>query len=130
VRPGKFGVAGYCFTGGYALRVAASQPDRVAAVASFHGGSLCTDAPASPHLLLPKIKSRLYFAHATKDRSMPPEAIAKLDAALAAWGGKYESEVYEGAFHGWTMRGGAVYHHEQAERAFEKLTELFAQTLR
>jgi carboxymethylenebutenolidase len=129
VRPGKFGVVGYCYTGGYAMRVAAAQPDRVAAVASFHGGRLYTDSPTSPHLLLPRIKARLYFGHAVKDGSMPQEAIDKLDAALAAWGGKYESEVYEGAYHGWTMPG-AVYNPAQAERAFKKLTELFAQTLR
>jgi carboxymethylenebutenolidase len=126
VRPGKFGVAGYCFTGGYAMRVAAAQPDRVAAVASFHGGRLYTDSPTSPHLLLPRIKARLYFGHAVKDGSMPQEAIDKLDAALAAWGGKYESEVYEGAYHGWTMPGHAVHNPAQAERAFQKLTELFA----
>lgn len=130
VTPGKFGVAGYCFTGSYALRVAASQVDRVAAAASFHGGGLYTDAPTSPHLVLPRIKARLYFGHAIKDRSMPQAAIDKLGDALAAWGGKYENEVYEGAFHGWTMRGGAVYNEAQAERAFKKLMELFAQTLR
>jgi carboxymethylenebutenolidase len=130
VKPGKFGVAGYCYSGGYALRVAATQPDRVAAAASFHGGGLCTDAPTSPHLLLPRIKARLYFGHAIKDRSMPQESIDKLGQALAAWGGKFESEVYEGAFHGWTMPGSSVHNPAQAERAFTKLTELFAHSLR
>jgi carboxymethylenebutenolidase len=130
VRPGKFAVAGYCFTGSYALRVAASQPDRVAAVASFHGGGLCTDAETSPHRELPRIRARLYFGHAIKDRSMPQEAIDKLDRALAAWGGKFESEVYEGAYHGWTMPGHMAHNPAQAERAFTKLTELLAQTLK
>jgi carboxymethylenebutenolidase len=130
VKPGKFGVAGYCFTGGYAMRVAASQPNRVAAVASFHGGGLCTDAETSPHRVLPQIKARLYFGHATKDRSMPQEAIDKLDQALAAWGGKFETEVYEGAYHGWTMPGHQAHNPVQADRALTKLTELFAQTLK
>jgi carboxymethylenebutenolidase len=61
---------------------------------------------------------------------MPPEAIDKLDQALAAWGGKFESEVYEGAYHGWTMPGSTVHNPAQAERAFTKLTELLAQTLK
>lgn len=130
VRPGQFGVAGYCFTGGYALKVAASQSNRVAAAASFHGGRLYTDSETSPHRALPRIKARLYFGHATKDGSMPQEAIDKLEEALAAWGGKFESEVYEGAYHGWTMPNGPAYNPEQAERAFQKLTELFAQTLK
>ncbi len=130
VSPGAMGAVGYCFTGAFAMRAAAVQPDKVAAVASFHGGGLYTDAPTSPHLVLPRIKARLYFGHATNDHSMSQEAIEKFDRALAAWGGKYESEVYEGAFHGWTTPDSPVYNQPQAERAFEKLTELFANTLK
>jgi len=129
VKPGPVGVVGYCFTGGVALRMAAAQPERFAAVASFHGGGLCTDAPTSPHQVLPRVRARLYFGHATQDRSMPQESIDKLAAALAAWGGKAESEVYEGAFHGWTMSDAPVWNEAQAERAFGKLNELLKQTL-
>ena len=127
---GSIGVVGYCFTGAFAMRTAAAMPGKVAAVASFHGGGLYTDEPTSPHLVLPRIKSRLYFGHATKDRSMSAEVIEKFDRALAAWGGKYQSEVYDGAFHGWTTADAPVYNQPQAERAFEKLTELFASTLK
>lgn len=130
VKKGPLGVVGYCFTGGIALRYAAAQPDKIAAAASFHGGRLCTDAPTSPHTVLPKVKARLYFGHADKDSSMPEAAIQKLDAALAAWGGRYESELYTGAAHGWTHSDAAIYHHEQAERAFAKLTELLGAELR
>jgi carboxymethylenebutenolidase len=130
VSPGGMGVVGYCFAGGVALRTAAARPDRVLAAASFHGGGLCTDAPTSPHLLLPRIKARLYFGHAIEDRGMPPEAIEHLDQALAAWGGRYESEVYDGARHGWTVPDSPVFNGPQAERAFAKLTELFAETPR
>jgi carboxymethylenebutenolidase len=130
VSQGAMGVVGYCFTGAMAMRTAAVRPDKIAAAASFHGGGLYTDAPTSPHLTLPRIKARLYFGHATKDQSMPAEAIEKFDAALAAWGGKYVSEVYEGASHGWTTAGGPVFNRAQAERAFEKLTALFAETLK
>ena len=130
VSAGPIGVVGYCFTGGVALRIAAAQPERIAAAASFHGGGLCTDAPTSPHTALPKVKARLYFAHAVQDRSMPQSSIDRLEAALAAWGGKYRSEVYEGAMHGWTQTDAAIYNEPQAERAFTRLTELFAQTLK
>jgi carboxymethylenebutenolidase len=129
VRSGGLGVVGYCFTGAFAMRAAAVRPDRVVAAASFHGGGLFTDAPTSPHLVLPRIKARLYFAHATKDRSMPEEAIEKLDRALEAWGGKYQSEVYEGAYHSWTATDSPVFNQLQAERAFQKLTELLGATL-
>jgi carboxymethylenebutenolidase len=130
VSEGAMGVVGYCFTGAMALRTAAVRSDKIAAAASFHGGGLFTDAPGSPHHVLPRIKARLYFGHATNDQSMPAEAIKKLDLALDAWRGRYQSEVYDGAFHGWTVPGGPVYNHEQAERAFEKLTALLADTLK
>jgi len=110
--------------------VAAAQPDKVAAAASFHGGGLYTDSPTSPHLLLPRIRARLYFGHAVKDNSMPEEAIRKFETALAAWGGQYQSETYEGAYHSWTALDSPVYNQPQAERAFGKLTELLAATLR
>ena len=129
VGQGMIGVVGYCFTGKMALHAAAARPDKIVAAASFHGGGLFTDSPTSPHLSLPRIKARLYFAHATKDRSMPEEAIAKLDRALEDWGGRYESETYEGAFHSWTASDSPVYNAAQAERAFEKLKKLFEETL-
>jgi carboxymethylenebutenolidase len=129
VADGPMGVVGHCFGGGLALRTAAARPDRIAAVASLHGGRLFTDAPTSPHLVLPRVKARLYFGHATNDGSMPQEAIDKLTRALEAWGGAYESEVYAGAGHGWTMSDMKPYDPPRAERAFEKVAALFAATL-
>ena len=46
------GVHGYCMGGPIAVRSAAAAPDRIKAVASFHGGGLATDKPDSPHRLL------------------------------------------------------------------------------
>jgi carboxymethylenebutenolidase len=127
--PGMMGVVGYCFSGKMAMLAAAVQPDKIAAAALFHGGGLYTDAPTSPHLALPRIKARLYFGHADKDRSMSEDAIAKLDQALANWGGKYESGIYRGAFHSWTSSDSPVYNQPQAERAYGKLLELLRETL-
>jgi len=130
VDPGAMGVVGYCISGQLAMRTAAVRPEKVVAAASFHGGGLYTDSPASPHHALPRIKARLYFGHAIEDMSMPAEAIKKFESALAAWGGKYTSETYDGSRHGWTVPDSAVYNPPTAERAFEKLTGLFAETLR
>jgi|SRR6516165_6304408 carboxymethylenebutenolidase len=109
--------------------MAAARPDQIAAGAAFYGGRLYTDAPTSHHLLLPRIKARLYFGHAVKDNSMPQVSIDSFNRALKAWGGKYESEVYDGAQHGWTVTGSPVYSPPQAEHAFKALTRLFAGTL-
>ena len=130
VKPGKVGVVGYCFTGQMALRIAAAEPDRVAAAASFHGGFLVTDKPDSPHKQIAKVKARLYFGHAVEDSSATPEQIETLEAALRDWHGAFQSETYEGAKHGWTVPGRPVYNELQAERAFEKEVELFDATLK
>jgi len=126
---GVMGVVGFCFTGAMAMRMAAARPAKIAAVASFHGGGLYTDEPGSPHTALPRIKARLYFGHAVQDHSMPQEAIEKFERALAAWGGQYQSETYDGALHSWTTLDSPVYNQPQAERAFAKLTELFQAAL-
>lgn len=124
-----FGAVGFCFSGQMALRAAAVRPDQIAAAASFHGGGLYTDAPTSPHTLLPRVKARLYFGHAIDDRSMPKEAIEKFDRALAAWGGRYESEMYQ-AHHGWSVPDNPAYNEPEAERAYKKLISLFSSTLK
>jgi carboxymethylenebutenolidase len=127
---GRVGVVGYCIGGGMALRAAAVHPDRVGAMASFHGGGLYKPGdPASPHLVLSRVKARLYFGHAVEDRSMNAEDIAGFEKALDEWGGEYTSEVYEGAHHGWTVRDNPAYNEPQAERAFKKMTALFRETL-
>lgn len=130
VSGGPIGVVGFCFTGQFALRLAASRTDRIAAAASFHGGGLVTDTDGSPHLVLPRVKARLYFGHAVEDRSMPADAIEKLGRALQTWGGAYENETYDGARHGWMIPGGGKHHPEQAERGFAKLMALLDGTLR
>src|SRR6476620_8594743 len=129
VSSAPMGTIGFCFAGKFALLTAAARPDRVAAAASFHGGGLFTDTFDSPHLVLPRVQASLYFGHAEHDQSMPTEAIEKFEWALSSWGGDYQSEVYE-AKHGWMIPGGRVYDERNAERGFEKLTELFAGSLK
>jgi carboxymethylenebutenolidase len=125
----RIAVVGYCFTGAMALRTAAMMPDKVAAAASFHGGRLVTEDEDSPHTRIPKVKGELYFGHAVQDQSATPAQIAKLEDTLKGWGGAFQSEVYEGALHGWTMPGREVYNPKQAERHHEKMLDLLKRTL-
>jgi len=134
VSDAKIGAVGYCYTGQLALRTAAARSDRIGAIASFHGGGLFTNTPTSPHFALSRIPKtdgpQLYFAHAVNDHTMPQEAIVKFDAALKAWGGRYESEIYADALHGWTVSDSSAYKQPQADRAFAKMTALFAAALK
>src|SRR6516162_6250552 len=63
----KIGTQGYCMGGPIAFRTAAAVPDRVGAVASFHGGGLVNDQPNSPHLLAAKTKAQFLVAIASND---------------------------------------------------------------
>ena len=126
---GKIGTVGYCMGGGMAMRTAAAEPARIAAVASFHGSQLASDAPDSPHTLAPRIKAQMYFGFAIEDRTMPPEAVEKLKSALDAAGVNYEGETYAGARHGWCVKDHTVYHEHQAEHAWHHLVEFFKATL-
>src|SRR5262249_21912868 len=78
----KLAVCGYCVGGGLALTAAARYPERFAAAAIFHGGSLATDADDSPHKLARGIKAKVLVAGADKDKSFPPEQAALLASAL------------------------------------------------
>lgn len=126
---GPLAAVGHCFTGAVALRYAAAQPEQIAAVVSLHGGALVTDKQDSPHLVLPRVRASLYFAHAENDGLMPAEAIRTLEQALAAWGGKYESETYAGARHGWTGFDSPAFDEAAEKRAHAKMLELFSRTL-
>ncbi len=124
------GVTGYCMGARLALRAAGQLPDLVAAVGLFHGGGLVTDADDSPHLGVAGMRAELVAGHADNDQSMPPEAVAALDAALRAAGVTATTAVYPDAPHGYTMSDTSMYDEVAAERHFTELRDLFARTLR
>ncbi|MFD8384000.1 dienelactone hydrolase family protein [Streptomyces sp. NPDC059679] len=126
---GPVGVTGYCMGARLALRTAGTFPERVAAMAGFHGGDLATEAPDSPHLTADRITAEVYFAHADQDSSMPPEQMDRLDAALTAAGVRHRSEVYPGAQHGFTQADTAAYNADGTKRHWEALLDLFGRTL-
>ena len=68
----KIGTQGYCMGGPIAFRTAAAMPDRVGAVASFHGGGLVTDQPNSPLLQAAKTKAQFLVAIAANDDQRSP----------------------------------------------------------
>lgn len=129
VSPGPIGTVGYCMGGALAIRTAAALPDRVTAVASFHGGNLATEADTSPHLLLAGLQAEIYIGHADNDGSAPPEQQDRLKAALERSGLVYEAELNEGAGHGWTMSDLPVYDQSAAEHHWDKLVALLERNL-
>jgi carboxymethylenebutenolidase len=130
VAPGPVGVTGYCMGARLAVRTATAHPEAVAACGGFHGGGLATDEPDSPHLGLGKSRARFVFGHADHDRSMAPDAVARLGQALNAAGLNASNEVYAGAPHGYSMADTSAFHPEATERHFRELRELLDGTLK
>jgi carboxymethylenebutenolidase len=125
----KIGTQGYCMGGPIALRTAAAVPDRVGAVASFHGGGLVTDMPNSPHLQAAKTKARFLIEIADNDDKRSPNDKNVLKETFAKANLPAEIEVYEGAAHGWCPPDSRVYNEPQAEKAWSRLLVLYGKAL-
>src|SRR5215510_534246 len=125
----KIGTQGYCMGGPIAFRTAAANPDRVGAIASFHGGGLVTNMPNSPHLQASKTKAQLLIAIAANDDMRAPDEKNVLKDTFAKAGLPAEIEVYTGAAHGWCPPDSGVYNEPQAEKAWSRLLALCRRAL-
>jgi carboxymethylenebutenolidase len=125
----KVGTQGYCMGGPMAFRTAAAMPDRVGAVASFHGGGLVTNNPNSPHLQASKTKAQFLIAVAANDDQRSPDEKNVLKDTFAKVNLPAEIEVYTGAAHGWCPPDSGVYNEPQAEKAWTRLLALYMKAL-
>jgi carboxymethylenebutenolidase len=125
----KVGTQGYCMGGPIAFRTAAAMPDRVGAVASFHGGGLVTDQPNSPHLQAAKTGAQFLVAIAANDDQRAPTDKDVLKETFAKANRPAEIEVYAGAAHGWCPPDSGVYNEPQAEKAWSRLLVLYGKAL-
>lgn len=124
----KIGTQGYCMGGAIAFRTAAAAPDRVGAVASFHGGGLVTDKPNSPHLQAAATKAQFLIAIASNDDARSPNDKTVLKETFAKANLPAEIEVYSGA-HGWCPPDSRVYNEPDAEKAWKRLLDLYGKAL-
>lgn len=128
VAAGPAAIVGYCLGARLGLLTAGTYPERVAALAGFHGGLLATEAAGSPHLLAHRITAELYFGHADQDPSLPAEQIERLEKALSEAGVRHRAQVYEGAPHGFTLADTVYYDAAADERHWAELFALLDRT--
>ncbi|WP_338703883.1 dienelactone hydrolase family protein [Streptomyces sp. Q6] len=126
VADGPVGVLGYCFGGLLAMRTAAADPARVAAVASFHG-PVVPDPSESLDAFLSRITAEVHLGHAASD--LTPEALDELNRALDGAGVRHTSEIYPDTVHGFTMADTDAFSADGLRRHWERLLPLLEANL-
>ena len=124
----KMGTQGYCMGGPMAFRTAYAMPDRIGAVASFHGAALVTKTDNSPHLEAAKSKAQFLIAIATNDDARSPDDKTVMKETFEKAHLPAEIEVYKGA-HGWCPPDTQVYNEQEAERAWSRMLALYGKAL-
>jgi len=127
----KIGVQGYCMGGPMSFHTASAVPDRIGAVASFHGGGLVAMDPASPtspHQLAAATKASFLIAIAENDDKQRPNDKTILKETFDKAKLMSEIEVYTAA-HGWCPPDTTVYNEPAAEKAWARLLALYGKAL-
>ncbi len=127
---GPLGCVGYCMSGRFVISAAAAYPDDFAAIASFYGVGIVTDAEDSPHLLAEKITGEVYLAFASQDPHVPQSVLDTLPGTMSAAGTNHRIEIYPDTGHGFAFPQRAAYDKAAAERHWERMLALFARRLR
>ncbi|MDJ0363468.1 dienelactone hydrolase family protein [Rhodococcus sp. H29-C3] len=127
VSAGPVAVIGYCMGGVLAIRTAAAHPDKVAAVAAFHPGSLVTDGADSAHRLLSTLTAQVHLGHAEGD--MTPEDHDVLQQSLDAANLDYTSEIYPDTIHGYTMSDTDAFNASALQHHWDRLLPLLDSAL-
>jgi len=114
----KVGSFGYCMGGRLAFLTAATT--EVDAAVAFYGGGIHGQLERAPAIRCP-----LQFHYAGHDDHIPPEAVARVQAALP----QAEVHVYPGAMHGFNCWARASYHAPSAALAHGRSLAFLAQAL-
>jgi carboxymethylenebutenolidase len=126
----RVGVQGYCMGGPMSFNTAAAVPNRIGAVASFHGGGLVNEklGANSPHLLAAATKASFLIAVAENDDKNNPNEKNVLKETFDKAKLMAEIEVYPAA-HGWCPPDTQVYNEPAAEKAWSRLLALYGKAL-
>ncbi|MGE5176597.1 MAG: dienelactone hydrolase family protein [Hyphomicrobiales bacterium] len=92
VRAQAIGVIGWCMGGGYAIRLAAADPNIRACVA-YYG------TPIHDEKAIEGIQASMLGNFGAEDKGVTPEAVKAFEAALKKAGKKVDFKIYPGAGH-------------------------------
>jgi carboxymethylenebutenolidase len=122
VRAPRIGSIGWCFGGGWSLRLAIAQPELDACVIYY--GRLVDD-PAE----LAKIRAPICAIFGDRDTGIPPDAVAAWEKALQEAGADYQIHRYD-AEHAFANPSSARYDHGAAAKAWNVVVPFLAYHLK
>ncbi len=124
------GSIGFCF-GGHVTYLTAILPE-IKATASFYGAGITNWCPNEKFATITRtkdIKGKIYGFFGLKDPSIPVEQIDQIEAELQKHNIAHQIFRYPKANHGFFCDRRASYHQESAKDAWEKVLELFKETI-
>ncbi|MFN8391761.1 MAG: dienelactone hydrolase family protein [Bdellovibrionota bacterium] len=128
VDPKRVGAIGFCFGGTVALELARDGAP-LAGLVSFHGGLDTPDATQGKN-----IKGKVLALHGADDPYVPEKDVAAFEDEMRKGGVNWELVKYGNAVHAFTNPAagtdnskGAAYNAQAAKRAYESMTNFFAE---
>jgi carboxymethylenebutenolidase len=122
VKAARIGCIGWCFGGGWSLRLAMAEPELDACVMYY--GRLVDD-PAE----LAKMKAPLCAVFGNQDTGIPPDAVDAFEKALQTAGADYQIHRYD-ANHAFANPSSARYDQEAAAKAWSVVVPFLAYHLK
>lgn len=129
VADGAIGCIGYCMSGQFVVSVAAEFGEKIAAIASFYGVGLVSDAPDSPHLRASEVSAQTYLAFASDDPWVPDSVLERLPGIIQESGWPAQIEIYPETSHGFAFPMRPDYRRSAGERHWERIFSLMKKTL-
>ncbi|HEY9697247.1 MAG TPA: dienelactone hydrolase family protein [Trichocoleus sp.] len=130
VKPEAIGCIGFCF-GGHVAYLAATLPG-IKATASFYGAGITNWCPGNGRPTItytPEIQGTIHAFFGMQDASIPAEQVEQIESELQKYQIPHKIYRYANAEHGFFCDQRSSYNAEAAADAWNRVQELFQQTI-
>lgn len=120
----NIGTIGWCFGGGWSLRIALAHPEDIDATVVYYG-RLETDKEE-----LEKLEMPILGIFGAEDQGIPVKEVRKFEQTLESLDKDASIHVYEGAGHAFANPSGERYQKDAAEDAWQKTVTFLKENLK
>ncbi len=120
----NIGTIGWCFGGGWSLRIALAHPEDIDATVIYYG-RLVTDKEE-----LEKLEMPILGVFGAEDQGIPVQDVREFEKALTSLDKDADVHIYEGAGHAFANPSGERYQKDAAEDAWAKTVSFLEENLK